>query len=208
MAKVKIKEEISTEEKIKQAARKLFTEKGFAAVKTREIAAEAGINLALLNYYFRGKENLYNIVMLENFQKFKESMLPVMTNENLSIDEIMTKATASYIDMLTSNPDLPYFILNAMKGDSPMGNNKVKEQMLEVRTGFFKRIEKAMKEDKIAPIHMAHYIMNFMGLVIFPFVAKPVLMKVNKFSEMEFATLMQERKRLAPMWLKAMSKVK
>ena len=49
--------------KIKQAARKLFTEKGFDAVKTRDIAAEAGINLALLNYYFRSKEKLFEIVM-------------------------------------------------------------------------------------------------------------------------------------------------
>ncbi len=53
----------STEDKIKQAARKLFTKNGFAAVKTRDIAAEAGINLALLNYYFRSKKKLFEIII-------------------------------------------------------------------------------------------------------------------------------------------------
>ena len=59
-------ESLSTEEKIKAAASKLFTQKGFAAVKTRDIVQEAGINLALLNYYFRSKEQLFEIIMKEN----------------------------------------------------------------------------------------------------------------------------------------------
>ena len=57
--------ELSTEEKIIAAARKLFTQKGFSATKTRDIAEEAGINLALLNYYFRSKQNLFQIIIEE-----------------------------------------------------------------------------------------------------------------------------------------------
>lgn len=68
MAKqLKKKIDQTTEEKIKIAARKLFTRKGFAAVKTRDIAEEAGINLALLNYYFRSKEKLFKLIMEESF---------------------------------------------------------------------------------------------------------------------------------------------
>jgi len=89
MAKKKIKEDVSTEEKIKQAARRLFTEKGFDAVKTRDIAEEAGINLALLNYYFRTKENLFDIIMVENFDQFAQQLIPILGNENLSLDEIL-----------------------------------------------------------------------------------------------------------------------
>src|SRR5579863_4907800 len=111
--------DISTEEKIKQAARKLFTEKGFDAVKTRDIAAEAGINLALLNYYFRGKKKLFEIVMFENMYRFMEGLIPVMGDEKLSLEEILARTSASYIDMLMKNPDLPFFILNAIKGDAP-----------------------------------------------------------------------------------------
>jgi AcrR family transcriptional regulator len=52
----------STEEKIKQAARDLFQEKGFSATKTRDIAERSGINLALLNYYFRSKSKLFDFL--------------------------------------------------------------------------------------------------------------------------------------------------
>ena len=58
----------STEEKIKIAARSVFHKKGYAATRTRDIAEEAGINLALLNYYFRSKEKLIDIIMTETMQ--------------------------------------------------------------------------------------------------------------------------------------------
>ena len=62
------KKDTNTEDKILKAANKVFTQKGFAATRTRDIAAEAGINLALLNYYFRSKKKLFDIVMLENLK--------------------------------------------------------------------------------------------------------------------------------------------
>ena len=71
MAKTQKKSlDLSTEEKIKNAALKLFTRKGFAATRTRDISEEAGINLALLNYYYRSKEKLFELVMTEILQNF------------------------------------------------------------------------------------------------------------------------------------------
>ena len=61
--KIKKEPNLSTEEKIKAAARKVFMEKGYGASRTRDIAEEAGINLALLNYYFRSKEKLFNEII-------------------------------------------------------------------------------------------------------------------------------------------------
>jgi AcrR family transcriptional regulator len=208
MAKQKKIQDVSTEEKIKQAARKLFTEKGFDAVKTRDIAAEAGINLALLNYYFRGKDKLYEIVMFENMHQFLEGLIPVLGDENLPVEEIMAKAAGSYIDMLMANPDLPFFILNAMRDGSPRLNHLVAEKMSKARSGFMKRIGQAMKDGKVANMHMGHFMANFMGLVIFPFVAKPIMMQVHGIGNKEFDSMMEERKDLVPIWLKAIMKAK
>jgi len=55
----------STEEKIKEAARIVFTQKGYASAKVRDIAKEADINLSLVNYYFRSKEKLFQLCMAE-----------------------------------------------------------------------------------------------------------------------------------------------
>src|ERR1700681_3003787 len=91
----------STEEKIKEAARKLFTQKGFAATRTRDIAEEAGINLALLNYYFRSKQKLYDIIMIENFRQFIQGISMNVFDEKTSIQEKIEKIAIAYIDFLT-----------------------------------------------------------------------------------------------------------
>ena len=161
MAKRKVKEDVPTEEKIKQAARKLFTEKGFDAVKTRDIANEAGINLALLNYYFRSKEKLFDIVMIENFQQFIEQLIPVLGDEEMPLEEILERVTASYIEMLKENPGLPFFIMNEMRAES----KKLlffREKMTEVREIFLKRVEKTMVKKKLSPFYVGHFMMNFM----------------------------------------------
>jgi AcrR family transcriptional regulator len=202
MAKQKIKEDVSTEEKIKNAARRLFTEKGFDAVKTRDIAEEAGINLALLNYYFRSKEKLFDIVMIENFHKFVEQMIPIMGSEELSLEEILVQVTGSYIDMLKSNPDLPFFIMNEMRKDSAKLKD-IREKMISVRAAFLKRIEDKIVKKKLSRAANGHMMMNFMGLIIFPFLAQPLLMRVNDLNKKEFDELMEERKKLVPVWLKA-----
>ncbi len=75
-----------TEEKIKEAARTVFTRKGFAATRTRDIAEEAGLNLALLNYYFRSKEKLFEIVMLEKMQVFFGFIGPIIYDDSTSLE--------------------------------------------------------------------------------------------------------------------------
>ena len=78
-------EEISTQEKIIAAARIVFTKKGYAATRTRDIAEEANVNLALLNYYFKSKENLFQIIILEKFQKLFSILSPSLSNEKVSL---------------------------------------------------------------------------------------------------------------------------
>src|SRR5579872_3088525 len=112
----KIKE-ASAEEKIKEAAKKLFTQKGFAATRTRDIAEEAGINLALLNYYFRSKQKLFDLIMMENFRQFLGGISANFTDDTLTMEEKVQKVVNGYIDFLTEFPDLPLFILNEIQGN-------------------------------------------------------------------------------------------
>ena len=203
MAKQKKIDDGSAEQKIKEAARKLFTEKGFDAVKTRDIATEAGINLALLNYYFRSKQKLFDIIMMENFQQFVEQLVPILSNDALTLDEIITKAAGSYIDMLKGNPDLPFFIMNEMKNNASRIEG-IKAGVEKARAKFLKRLEQAMNKDRPTTLNKDHFMINFMGMVIFPFVARSAVMRINGFSQKDFDELMEERKRLVPVWLKAM----
>src|ERR1700753_4502302 len=98
--KAKPAKETTTEERIKEAARKLFTQKGFAGTRTRDIAEEAGINLALLNYYFRSKEKLFDLVMLENLGQFISGVRALFNDKATSLDQKIEALVNFYITQL------------------------------------------------------------------------------------------------------------
>jgi len=204
--KTKNKKEESgkAEDKIIQAARKLFTQKGYSAIKTRDIAQEAGVNLALLNYYFRSKEKLFEIIMKENFEKFMKVISEVVDNEKTTVKQKIEMLVANYIDMLSGNPDMPLFVLSHGKQDP----QRMKMQAKFINSYFLKQVQQEIKSGKIAPIHPANLILNIVGLTIFPFIGRRILQSNASISQEQFADLMEERKVMIPKWIDAMLKVK
>jgi len=200
--------DLSTEEKIKEAARKLFTQKGFAATRTRDIAEEAGINLALLNYYFRSKSKLFELIMWENLSLFMGVMIENIKNTPRSFEDQLDFIVDKYIDMLLENPDLPFFVLNLLQsGHFEDGNidNPILKDIQELRGSFLKNIMEDMQKGKIKNIHPLHVIANMMSLIIFPFIASSLLMsRAGNINRVEFEQLMIERKKLIPEWIKTM----
>ena len=84
-ATAEIEKNTSTEEKIKGAASRVFTQKGYAATRTRDIAEESGLNLALINYYFRSKEKLFDIIIVEHLQLFIHSVMGIVNDPKTTI---------------------------------------------------------------------------------------------------------------------------
>ncbi|MDB5228775.1 MAG: transcriptional regulator [Bacteroidota bacterium] len=206
-AKKNLPIDISTEEKIKAAAKKLFTQKGFSATKTRDIAEEAGINLALLNYYFRSKQKLFEIVMRENVILFIGGMIDsIKNNQHLTFEKKLEILIDRYIDTLLANPDLPFFILSVSHSGHFGGDEKdpLFNSMKELRTAFFKDIVENIQSGHLKEIHPLHIISNMMSLIVFPFAAANLLKARTGVSQKEFEKLMLERKKLIPVWLKAM----
>lgn len=198
----------STEEKIKRAAQKLFTKKGYAATKTRDIAAEAGINIALLNYYFRSKEKLFDIIMLEHLQGFVQSMSNVLNDNATLLDQKIETFVSNYIDLLIQQPDIPLFILSELRAHPKELIQKLDVKKMLVNSSFAKQLVEAMQHGKMTSMHPLHFIMNIAGLVVFPFVGAPILVNVGNLKQREFEALMLERKKLIPVWIKAMTKAK
>ena len=198
----------STEEKIKEAARKLFTQKGFEAVKTRDIAAEAGINLALLNYYFRSKQKLFDVIMMENMQQFIKGVAAILLDENASIDQKLDKLVGHYIDILCATPDLALFIFTHVRAAAKNGKDELEipDEIIAARNMIQKQLSAAMDAGLIVRIDPTHLMANMMGLIIFPFIASPILKSKRGLTDKKFIELMQERKKLIPMWLKGMLK--
>ncbi|MCC7029429.1 MAG: TetR/AcrR family transcriptional regulator [Chitinophagaceae bacterium] len=200
----KLNKDASTEEKIKQAAKRLFTQKGFAETKTREIAEESGINLALLNYYFRSKQGLYNIIMKENMASFKQGLAELFGDTQLDVYQKIEKLAHYYIDEFITNPDLPMFIVNTIYMAGNDSTILEEDETSASRKIFVNQIKELVAQRKIKPIHPAHILSNMMGLIIFPFVIGPLLKKRANINDKAFVEMMKERKKLIPVWIKSM----
>ena len=199
-AKKKQKLDLTTEEKIRKAALKLFTRKGFAATRTRDISQEAGINLALLNYYFRSKEKLFQLVMVEILQNFFRGMAQIFNEETTTVEEKVKRFVENYTDLLKQQPDLPLFVFHELR---------MHPEKLAARTGlnemfksfFFKQLRQEIESKAITPLNPLHYVVNMIGLCVFPFIAAPLLKHLSGMDDTTFGELMEQRKTLVPRWM-------
>jgi AcrR family transcriptional regulator len=196
----------STEEKIKEAARKIFLHRGYAATRTRDIAEEAGLNLALLNYYFRSKEKLFDIIMMENLQHFIEGIKDILNDNRTSLEQKIEAIVNNYINLLMHQPELPLFVLHELRSHPKELVSKIDRDKFINRSYFMQQLKEAMNQGKVAAINPLHFLMNIVSLTIFPFVASPILRNIGGLKQQEFNMLMEERKKLIPVWIKTMMK--
>jgi AcrR family transcriptional regulator len=192
-------EDISTEEKIKEAARKVFTRKGYAATRTRDIAEEAGINLALLNYYFRSKQKLFEQVMLEKVQQLFGLIAPVLNDPATSLEYKVEQVVMLYIDMISEHPDLPLFVLSEIRNHPEHFAQTFQIGQLLQHSSFIRQLK-----EKRPDINPLHFLMNMMSMTLFPFIAMPVFKAIGAADENQFKAMMNDRKALIPFWIKAM----
>ena len=195
--------DISTEERIKAAARKVFHQKGFAGTRTRDIAEEAGINHAMLNYYFRSKEKLFGIVMMETMAQFFKGVNLMLNDESTSLDEKIDLIVSNYVDLLLKEPELPTFILNEVRPNPQafVEQNPIKEAL--THSVLTRQYAEAVARGEITEPNLIQAILNVIGLVIFPFIAKPILTSIINIPEEQYKALMLQRKTLIPQWIKA-----
>ena len=194
--------DISTEERIKAAARKVFHQKGFAGTRTRDIAEEAGINHAMLNYYFRSKEKLFGIVMMETMAQFFKGVNLMLNDESTSLDEKIDLIVSNYVDLLLKEPELPTFILNEVRPNPQafVEQNPIKEAL--THSVLTRQYAEAVARGEITEPNLMQAILNVIGLVIFPFIAKPILTSIVNIPEEQYKALMLQRKTLIPQWIK------
>jgi AcrR family transcriptional regulator len=201
--KIQIEKDTSTEEKIKEAARKIFMQKGFAATRTRDIADESGINLALLNYYFRSKEKLFHEVMSEKIQQFFGVLFPIINDSSTKLETKIDLIVGNYIDMLSANPDLPLFVLSEMRGGSAQINKTLPIEKITKNVSLVQQLQ-----EKRADINPVHFLMNILGMTVFPFVARPAFGVIGILNKNDFERIIEERRKLIPSWIKASLKAK
>lgn len=205
MAKNKANIDTTTEEKIKEAARVVFTRNGYAATKVRDIAAEADINLSLVNYYFRSKEKLFELIMAETIQKLFDKLQVVLNNTETTLNEKIELLVNHYIEMLLANPDFPLFIVNEIMSGSKKLPLMTRNGQLFLNSHLAKQLM-ALKEEGKIDFHPVQLMVNMIGMIVFPFLARPMVLRSGALTATDLKNLVEERKRLIPIWIKQMIK--
>jgi AcrR family transcriptional regulator len=167
------KEELSTEEKIKEAARKIFLQKGFAGTKIRDIAEEANINIALLNYYFRSKEKLFDAIFSEALSELLMGMLAILNDKSLSFEEKIIKVVHSDTEQLKKNPLLPNFVFNGLSNEAEKIMRNFPTALMDFENAHFvEQFKEGVAQGKYRNIHHDHVYSCMQGMILQPFIEK------------------------------------
>ena len=186
-----------TETKIKEAAKKVFLENGYEGAKTRQIAQEAGVNVALVNYYFRSKEQLFKAIYLETFGLFFGTMVQLL-NEATPLEVKVWKIVDKYTDFLLDNPLIPQFVLaeHGKNGAVFFRDLNVKNVIESAR--LTKQLQEEAEAGNIRPIDPLQFVITVIGNIAFPFVARPIIGYVGGLDDAGFRQFMETRKQIVP----------
>ena len=182
-----------TETLILDAARKVFLENGFDGATMQLIAGEAGINKALLHYYFRSKDRLFEAVFFEAFARMAPNLLKIFTSDTEFTDKIRGLVN-TYISSLQQYPQIPQFILHELHRNP----GRIIELMHS--TGInpdlvLNIIRQESKKGNIIGIDPRQLIVNMLAMCIFPFAARPLIQGfVFKNDSGEFDKFLENRK--------------
>lgn len=189
-----MKKDTTTEEKIKAAAKEVFLAKGFAGCSSREIAKAAGENVALVNYYFRSKGHLFEMIFKSAMEEFLLSMLYVFSSDQ-SLEEKMRIFIEKEYEFLAKHPELPSFIINEMnreEGCSSMAHNVHFEKIAE--TGIFNECKQAQEEGRMRDINLLSITLLVMSNCQYPIMAQNLMQTIHNLSEQEYNDQLSKHK--------------
>lgn len=183
-----------TEQKILDAARKLFVRKGMSGAKMQEIADEAGINKALLHYYFRNKEKLFDRIFQEVFGELFPK-LQILADPNRQIEERVQIFVVEYMNVMQANPFLPLFILHEIQRDPDSLHERFTSTGLQPQLVLQSMSASlAMTLDEVRM-----FLVNLLSLCIFPFAAKPLLSRILfQCDDNAYDDFLEQRKQAVP----------
>jgi TetR/AcrR family transcriptional regulator len=188
-------EEALTQDKIKEKARILFFQKGLLNATTQEIADEAGVNRALIHYYFRSREQMLELILDETLLEKKSRVRAI-----LSSDRPFREKIASYIDAVVdlglTYPYLENFIISETARNPDKIRDFCAKDPVKSSDLIQKDLAVEIRKGRIAPISPEHFMVNLSALCNYPLLAKPVLKAIHGMTDTSYRKFLQERKQI------------
>ena len=194
-----------TEQRILEAARAVFVRRGTAGARMQEIAEEAGVNQALLHYYFRSKDGLAREVFRDVAGRLVPSIVGVL-GSNASIEPKVEQFVHLYIDTVRVHPFIPGYILAELhfhpERITALAADIAGAHPASVMQAFLRRL-RAQLDERVAigamrPIAPEQFLVNLIALSVFPFAARPLLRTVFAMDDAAFGRFLDERRAELP----------
>ncbi|WP_419510659.1 TetR/AcrR family transcriptional regulator [Alistipes sp.] len=166
------------EQAILAAAEQEFLSKGFDGARTTSIASAAGVTHAMLHYYFRTKEQLFERILDEKLRLMGESVLAAFGQPNLPLQERLRDAIGSHFDFIARNPDLPRFIVNEVFS-RPERYETMRARIREIADTLMRDMQRELDalsaRGEAEPLDVRMLMLDIISLNVFPFIAYPLI---------------------------------
>ena len=185
--------DIPTQEKILNAAKLVFESKGMSASRMQEIADLANINKALLHYYYRSKQLLFEAVFKKAFNKLAPQINTILNSE-LSVFEKIRNFSSKYNSFIINHPYLPNFIFQELNRNPDFVKELASNDTFPNIDKFRTQINQDVNDKKIKPINAEQLFIHILALNIFPFIGAPLIKAFINTTDKEYKTILERRK--------------
>lgn len=186
-----------TEQKIFDAAREVFHKKGLEGARMQEIADKARIHKSMLHYYYRSKEGLFQKVYQLSIMKVLPEIVNLLSKD-VPLEQKIRMFVAKYIEVIQANPDIPLFILHELNKNPNRFKQFIMGQIGKKIEPFMEELRQAAKDGRVDNLPPEQLLINMLSMIIFPFLARPVIQMILNYEDQEFDRFIEERRLLLP----------
>jgi TetR/AcrR family transcriptional regulator len=170
-------------------------EKGYTGTRMQEVADVAGINKAMLHYYFRSKEKLFRVILTQATRVITPMILKALSTDKGVMGKL-EDFVSGHVAILLERPHLPMFIMHELSQNQGAFMTEIldREQIHPMVMGFFQQVIEEGQAGKIRVVNPIHLLMNTISMTVFPFIMRPMVVKVGGIPEEMFQSILKDRK--------------
>jgi AcrR family transcriptional regulator len=182
----------SSEDAVLAAAEKVFVERGYEGARMQQIADAAGINKAMLHYYFRSKDRLFKTVFEAILDRTLPALVEGLTND-LPLGLKVRRFVTAYTESLSQRPDVARFILGELTRDPELGRATIRQRAATIIPALRQQIDEAVAEGRLRVVAPEDLVLNLLALCVFPVVARPFLEPLCGLESEKYNSILAER---------------
>jgi TetR/AcrR family transcriptional regulator len=174
------------------AAEQVFAKAGLSGARTEDIAAAAGVNKALLYYYFASKDGLYEAVVEDHFREFNRRALALLAAPDAA-RTVLLRYVSLYFDFISARQRYAALYQQLMTARSQPLERLVKQYFVPRTRAFHKLLERGIRSGEFRRLDARHTAISIVSLIVFYFSAAPVLRVLGHADAYDAATLKRRK---------------